>query len=575
MSEQAQESAHHEREHFFGAAKVMSALTLLSRVFGMLRSTAIASLGATHLNDSFSWAWMVPNLFRRLFGEGALSSAFVPAFTETAEKDGFEAADRLLANIMGLLAVFLAILTLLIIAALQGWGLLAPQDSDRQFLIALTSIMAPYMVSVCLLALASGALTCRGHFAYPAAAPILVSLTTIVAAWFVAPHLTSDLAGQFKIIAASVLVAGVLQYAGALWMLRRHGFSIRPRLWPLEPRVRSIIKTMAPMALGLGMLQVNELLEKTIAWGLEATKDHSTFILLGHPFAMPLKEGVLVRLDAARNLYQFPMGVLTTALATAVFPLLSRYSLRNDMVSFRGSLNRALRLSSMEGIAAGVGLFVLAEPITSILYQYRKFTSGDSQQAAFILRMYVLGMWSYCSYQILVRAFYALKDNLTPLKVSCWLVGFELVLFVTLVWVPWLGAGAFGLVTAIMFTVNSSILFMKLRKRLGPFGGRNVIYSMARTGACCIVMAAGILGVEWLLGRASAWSASAVAGDSASAFVRMALGTLKWFFGRGFNFAVVLACVPVGGALFLAAAKLMRAPEVDEFLGSLRRRKQV
>ena len=536
---------HREREHFFSAAKLMAGLTLLSRIMGMLRAMAIASLGAVRSNDAFSLAWRIPNLFRRLFGEGALSSAFVPIFTQAMEEEGIDRARKLLANAMGLLGLFLLALLAMILAGLWGWNYFSPGGQDRQLLLGLTAVMLPFMVTACLLAMASAALNCRGHFAYPAAAPILMNLVVILGAWWVAPRIQESVSGQLFVIAASVTVAGLLEFLIVLFVLAKYGLAVRPTVWPIDPKIKTLIRTIAPMLIGLGVLQFNELLESSVAWMLTATKENPTISIFGLELARPLTQGVLVRIDAARYLYQFPMGVLANSLAVAIFPLLSRYASRNDMFNLRDTVNRALRLAFMEGLAAGVGLFLLAEPIMKMLYAYRNFTPQDAHDAAFILRMYVLGMWAYCTNQIFTRAYYSVKDTLTPMKVSCMLVLPELTMLVLLVWVPSLGAGAFGLTTAVIFSLNTAILALKLRSRLGSFGGRKLLQSLTRTVIACAVMAGAIIGLWMLLGNV--------------------LGINK-------NWIIVAACVPTGAGVFLLTARLLRAPELGELFGSLKKK---
>ena len=233
------------------------------------------------------------------------------------------------------------------------------------------------------------------------------------------------------------------------------------------------------------------------------------------------------------------MGVLAISLGVAVFPLLTRYAARNDIVNLRDSINRALRLALMEGIATGAGLYILAGPIVKVIYARRNFSPADAAQAAFVLQMYVLGMWAYCSYQILARAFYSMKDTATPLKVSCALVVINLLMVVTMVWIPWLGAGAFGLSTTITFAINAVVLVYLLRKRLGLFGGRKILASVIR----------GII-------------ASAVM----SAVIYLLLGLMKDMR----NWIVVVACVPAGAFVFVGTAWLLGSPlDYNEFLDAV------
>jgi putative peptidoglycan lipid II flippase len=532
---QQRQEAHREREHFFRSAKVVAGITLVSRVFGLFRDMGITSLGANRLTDAYGLAFQIPNLFRRLFGEGALSSAFVPVFTDTAEKDGFEKASKLLANAMALLSVFLLAVMLLVEIVFVVIALL-PGSADRQFLMMLATIMFPYMVTVCLLALGSAAMNCRGHFAFPAAAPIIFNIVGIIAAWWIAPILKGNLSGQLIIVAFSVVTAGFIQLIAVLWLLKKSGFSIRVRLTPVEPGIVPIIKLLLPMLLGLGFLQISELIATIISWNLTATVSVPDINIFGWVLHKPLTPGVITRVNAARALYQFPMGVLAISLGVAVFPLLTRYAARNDIVNLRDSINRALRLALMEGIATGAGLYILAEPIVKLIYARRNFSTADAAQAAFVLQMYVIGMWAYCSYQILARAFYSMKDTTTPLKVSCVLVVVNLLMLVTMIWIPWLGAGAFGLSTTITFAINAVVLAFLLRKRLGLFGGRKILASVIRGIIAAAVMSAVIYLLLWLMRDMRNW-------------------------------IIVLTCIPAGIVVFVGTAWLLGSPEIAELRG--------
>jgi len=529
------QEAHHEREHFFNAAKTVAGITLISRVFGLFRDMGVTSLGANRLTDAYGFAFQIPNLFRRLFGEGALASAFVPVFTDTNEKEGFEKASKLLANAMALLAVFLLAIMILVEIGFVITALL-PGPADRQFLMTMATIMFPYMVAVCLLALGSAALNCRGHFAFPAAAPIIFNIVGIIAAWWVAPILKGNLQGQLVIVAFSVIIAGLIQVIAVLWLLKKSGFSIRLRLKPIEPGIVPIIKMLMPILLGLGFLQISELIQTGISWNFTATAEAPDINIFGWILHKPLTPGVITRVNAARALYQFPMGVLAISLGVAVFPLLTRYAARNDMVNLKDSINRALRLALMEGIATGAGLYILAVPIVKVIYARRNFSPSDAAQAAFVLQMYVIGMWAYCSFQILARAFYSLKDTTTPLRVSCALVGANLIMLVTMVWIPWLGAGAFGLSTTITFAINAVVLAFLLRKKLGLLGGRKILKSVIRGVIAAAVMSA----VVYLL-------------QSYMKDMR--------------NWIIVVVCIPAGTIVFVGTAWLLGAPEIAELRG--------
>jgi putative peptidoglycan lipid II flippase len=314
-----------------------------------------------------------------------------------------------------------------------------------------------------------------------------------------------------------------------------------------------MVKLLAPVLLGLGFLQISELLATIISWNLTAVSAHPTINIFGWVLHRPLTEGVIVRVNAARALYQFPMGVLAIPVGVAVFPLLTRYAARSDIRNLCESINRALRLALMEGISTGVGLFILAEPIVKLIYTRRNFTAADAAQSAFILKMYAVGMPAYCSYLILTRAFYSFKDTVTPLKISCWLVFVNLATLVPMLWIPSLGAGAFGLSTALTFSINAVILIYLLRKRLrlrqgyggqvGHLGGRKILISVARTAVGCAVMTA----VVYLL--------------------REQLGDVR-------NWVVVAVCVPAGAIAFFAVVWLLGAPELGELMGGIKASKE-
>lgn len=539
---------HKEREHFFSAAKLIAGITLVSRLLGMLRDMAVTSLGANEATGTFIVAYRIPNLFRRLFGEGALSAAFVPVLAETEKNEGQQSASRFVANVLGLLTVILMGLTLLVWAGLLLWYYFygrrhgqAMEIHDANRLVTLTSIMLPFTITICLLGVAAGALNCRGHFSYPAAAPIILNVCMIAAVWWGGSYFSGNIDKQLTTLAMSVLIAGAIQLAGMLWMLRRTGFSLRWRLRPVEPGIRTMLPVMASMLLGMSLPQISSFLESIIIKTFSAGQSVMTGSIFGHSYTLPLPAGAQTHVYAAGQLYQFPMGVLAISLGVAVFPLLSRYAARNDMANLRESINRALRLAFMEGLASGVGLFVLAEPIVQLIYARRKFTLDDAASAAFILKLYVLGMWAYCVFQIFLKSFYALKEPNRPLRVVSAMAMLNIVLVLTLIWVPGLGSGAVGLSTAITMSISVLTLAAMLRKRLGRFGGRKLAMSVARTLVSCAAMAASIYLLRWLLGPVAAWK-------------------------------TVALCVPFGGGVFVLTAYLLRSPELGELFGALRKR---
>jgi putative peptidoglycan lipid II flippase len=502
---------------------------------------SITWLGATWLTDAFQIAFFLPNLFRRLFGEGVLSAAFIPVFTDTFEKSGRPDARRLLANALGLLAALLSVLMLLCLAGLLIWvWRVGAERPDRQYLVLFAGIMLPFMVLVCMLALASAALNCRGRFAYPAAAPIILNLCMIAADWVAIAFWPGSVEAQLTTICASVSVAGVIQVAGVFWLLRSMGLAARPRLRPVEPGIGKIVRTMAPALIGAGFLQISSLFDYATMGLLSANQYTDALNIFGWEIHRPLEAGVVVKVIAANRLATFPMGVFALSLGAAVFPLLSRYASRGDMLNLRDSLNRACRLAVTEGLATGVGMFMLAGPIVQLIYRHRGFTAADAQVTTRVLQFWVVGMWAFCLYPIMTRAFYSMKDTKTPLKIAACMSVLYMTLVVSLVFVPAIGPAAFGIVPSVTFGLNVLVMFLVLRKRIGRFGGRRLAASAARSAVAAGAMAAVLYGLRWLLG------------PSARPALAVALG------------------VPLGAGIFVLAAYLLRAPELGELMRSFR-----
>jgi len=547
------EGGHRERERFFAAARAVAGLTMLSRVFGLVRDMAIVALGATRATDAFWTAFSVPNLFRRLFGEGALAAAFVPVFTDVLESaDGHRRARLVLANAAGLLTIVLAGLVVLGEVLLAIWLAAAPGAWDRALLLRLLMIMLPFMFTICLLALGSAALNCRGHFAYPAFAPIVLNVCLIAAAVFARARFAADDRAALTLLSAAVIFAGVVQLAGVVWLLRTVDLAVVPRLRPLLREVRRIARLVLPMTVPLGVMQFSAFFDRIYAWFMTATEAAPRLELFGGSIARPLAPGVVTCLYAANRMYQFPLGILAISIATVVFPLFSRYAARGDTEGLRQTTQRAIRLGIFLGLPAGVGLGLLAGSAIALIFQHGDFTAHDAARSTRILQMYCLGMWAYFCNHVLLRAFFAQQDARTPLKVTALLAGVNIVLVATLVFTP-LRAAAVGAATATTASATTVVLTWALRRRWGRLGLRGIFFSAAKTAAATAVMAA----VVWAAVRTGRGWGQAVAER---------LGA-TW---TGEVVVVVLAVI--GGAVtFAVAAWLLRCSELKELLRSARR----
>ena len=526
-----------EREHFFGAARTIAGITMLSRVFGLVRDMLMVPLGGPVLADRFWTAFSVPNLFRRLFGEGALASAFVPVFTEVTETDGWDRARLVLANAAGVLAVVLV--ALMLAAELGLWAAWAVWGGDwtRLVLLQLVAIMMPFMVTVCMLALGSAALNCRGHFAYPAFAPIILNITLIVTALLAGRFVQSEI-HQFHLIAAGLIVAGAAQLVGVVWLLKRARLAAMPTLRPLMPETKRVIRLMAPMMIPLSVLQLSAFADRLIALLLTADARSPD---------LPLADGVVRCLYAANRLYQLPLGVLAVSIATAVFPLLGRQAARGDVAGLRQTTNRALRLGLFLGVPTGVAMIILAQPSIELIFQRRNFAAFDTARSVRVLQMYCLGMWAYFWNQVLLRAFFSQKDTRTPLILACVLAGCNMLLVVGGVFTP-LKAAAIGLATAVTQSAGAILLAVVLHRRWGSIGMAGIVASGCKTALATACVAGALAAVM--------------------VWIRPAVSELPGPTGL----IVTLTAAVLGGvAAFALVALALRCPELGELRGVVRR----
>ena len=525
-----------EREHFFGSAKTVAVFTLISRILGLVRDMVMVPIGGGKLADRFWTAYSVPNLFRRLFGEGALSAAFVPVFTSVSEQEGVEKARRVLANVAGILSIVLSAIVILVeLGLLIAWKL-GPADDLDTFYLQMVGLLMPFMITICLLALGSAALNCRGHFTYPAFAPIILNLFLIAAAVWLAPAISEARKSQFFIIGISLLVAGVVQLAGVIWLLLRVGLVSYPRLRPLIPETRKIMGLMLPMLVPLGALQLTAFLDRYLAM---------KFTEIG---SRPLEPGIVRCLYPAARLYMLPMGLMAIPIATVVFPLLGRYASRGDSGGLRETTSRALRLCIFLSVPTAVVLAMVADRLVALLFERGQFDSRDTIRTAWILRMYCIGLWAYFFNQVCHRAFFAVRRPRGPMMVALVLAPINIALVIFGIHTP-LKGGAIGLATAVTQSVNALVLIYLLHRMWGTVGLRGLVISLFRTlVATAIAVVSGIATLHY--------AASFIAG--------LVPGSWPGWCEQA---SVLIAAIVVTGSVYILASLVQRSPELNELLG--------
>lgn len=471
------------------SASIISLCTLLSRVLGLVRDILCASIFGTGMVwDAFAVAFRVPNLFRRLFGEGALTAAFVPVFTEYMERRGEQASWLLAGVVATALGILLGLIVILGEVFFYTLPRLTPVGAKWELVLELLAITFPYMPLICLAALVSAVLNCLKHFLMPALSPVVLNICWIAGLIYLAPLLGETKEEMVYGVALAIVMAGVLQLGMLLLVLRGMGHNLTLTLEPSHPGLRQIAGLIGPVVFGMAVVQVNVLLDSIIAVGLSAPPEGAhSFALLGNIFEYPLRSGAASVLYYGERIIEFPLGVVGIAIATATFPALSTYAVREDWDAFSSTLHRVLRVVIFISIPASVGLMILSGAIVELFFERNAFTPDSTLRTASVIIFYATGIWAYCIMHILVRAFYSLQDTSTPLKVGVGMVGLNLTLNLSLIW--FLKEGGLALATAISAVVQIAVLFIILNKRLGMKGLDGVLISVGKTVLSAVVMA--------------------------------------------------------------------------------------
>ena len=453
-------------------ARTFTLFTLLSRTLGLVReSVQYGVFGMGPVMDAFGLAFQIPNLFRRLFGEGALTASFVPVYTRLLRDDP-AAARRFAGLLLSLLTVFLATLTLLGELALTVWPTPTP---DASLAVRLIAVMLPYMPMVCVVAIMGAILGVHGRFGPTAFSPVLLNVGMITASLLAWGFPAGDEpSGRSRIgwVAMGVLLAGIVQVALMARGLR--GLKLRPSLrlgTEREPFLETL-RAGLPMLVGLGVFQLNVLMDGFIA--SYATLRGQSFF----GFEYPLPPGSNAVMNAATRLYEFPLGVFGISVATVIFPLLSRQA--GDGHAFLHSLRRGMRLVAFIGVPASIGLMLVAGPLTSTVLQLGKVNAEDAQRVAQVLVAFSPAVVAYSGQQLLTRAFYALGDRMTPVRISAGMVALNFLLNVTLIWTP-LNLTGLAWSTTICAYLQLVLLGRGLHARVGQLVDGVVWKSLAKT----------------------------------------------------------------------------------------------
>ncbi len=456
------------RRSLVRSASTITPLTLVSRLTGYLRDKVIAILlGAGMRSDAFFVAFRIPNMLREIIGEGAMSSAVIPVYTEVGARRSEEEARAFVGRVAGTFALILTAITALGILA-SPWlvDLLAGQfhatPGKFELTVVLNRWIFPYILLVSLAALCQAILNAHHRFAAAAAAPIFLNVAVILSALVISPRLAEPTYG----LAIGVLLGGVLQIAVQIPQLRRLRAVGRPALGWRDPAVRSVLLLMSPRLLAYGINSVNTVVSTR--------------------FAASLGDSSVSHMYYANRLKELVLGGFAVSVATAILPLLSKQALAPDRESFKDNLAFALRLIAFVTVPATVGLVVLRVPIVRVLFEGGRFGSADTVATAGALATLAAGLFFFASVRIIVPAFYALKNTTLPV-VAAFADAAVFVVLCTLLTGP-LGLAGIGLAASAAAAVNVGVLIVALRRREGSLQGRALASSLLRIAAAAAVM---------------------------------------------------------------------------------------
>lgn len=494
---------------------VVSLSTVGSRVLGLLRDILIfAALGASLWNSAFILAFTLPNLFRRLLGEGALTSAIVPVFSDILERDGRAGAFTFLNQV--LLRLFLA-LVVLVTLGICVLGVFARSDllSERWALGAdLAVVLLPYMIFICLAAIVSAGLNLVGRFAVAAATPILLNLA-MIGAVAAGMWLDSETAELVYWLCGGVLLGGLLQFVAPAWDLVRQGW--RPQFkFKRAEAMGELWGLFIPGLMGAAILQVNILVSRLLAYTLD---DSAVSVLY-----------------LASRLMELPLGIFTIAVATVFFPLLARAVSAEDSVGFSKAFLQGMRLVIGISVPAGVGLCVLGEPILELLFQWGAFDRADVLATIPLIAIYGVGLPFYSAATFATRGLHSSKEMKTPVRVAglCLVINGVSGLGMMQFW----GANGLAAANVLAAIVQAVLLWSSLSRSRHEIAFKGLHSAMVKILLAGLLMGAFCWGGLWLV-EGFAFAAKM------HAFVAVAL------------------LVPGGAALYFGLLYLFKFEELD------------
>ncbi len=448
------------------AAGIIGALTLVSRILGMTRDILSAQgFGTTWQWDAFIYAFMLPNFMRRLVAEGALTSAFIPVFTEIKEKEGEAAAFHFANVIYTLLFWGLAVLLLLAETGLFFFAKFPHLSPAVRLTAELLKLFTPYLLFMALCALAAGILNSYHKFFSPALNPIILDVVWIFAVlWIATLGKTSE--ERLFWLSVWIFISGMIQWGVQIPFLLRTGYRPRFLFDFSHPGLRKVGQLILPAVLGFAVMQINLLVDTTM--GLWIGPGANSSLWYGN------------------RIMQFPLGIFAIAMGTALLPAISRHAARNEIQEANRSLSFALRSIFFIIFPSTVGLIVLRTPIVKLLFERGQFDAVSTARTAFVLLCYTFGLFAYSGQKVIVAGFYSMQDMKTPMKVGALTLFLNIIL--NFILMRFLREGGLALATSISGMINFAALLYLYDRKIAGFPLRELISSTSKILIASVVM---------------------------------------------------------------------------------------
>lgn len=509
------------------AAGIVGALTMVSRVFGLLRDTVIAAIfGATWMTDAFWIAFRIPFTLSRLLGEGSLTVSFVPVFTEYLHKRTKEETLELAYNAFTILTIILTGITVLgiifspLIVGIIGAGFIS-EPNHFALAVFLNRLMFPYIFVVSLGALCMGILNSYRHFIAPALSPVLLNISMILAALC----LRSFFAEPITALAIGVLIGGILQLALQWSFLGKYGVKFRFRFNFNHPGVKQIGVLILPAIFSGGVNTIN--------------------VFIGTSLASLLPGGSVTYLFYADRIMQLPLGVFAIAIGTATLPSFSRHVTAGNIDELKSSISFSLRLTLFLTIPAMVALMALNLPIISVLFQRGAFDAQAAIYTSQALFCYATGLWAYSIVRVFINSFYSLQDSKWPMKAA--IITLIVNVLVSLALMYPLKHNGLALAVSIAAAVNVFTLSFVLRRKIGKFLDRSFYISIFKIVLSAASMAVAILLMDYFM----PW-------DNSARFKTRLI--------------YLIVAVFTGAGVFFSCAFLLKSQEIHALVNMIKRR---